>query len=186
MRIFLGDSQKETAARANENTINAAEKKTVSEQKIGLSAPWYTYYNSLKALFGKDPDITISPLEDDDDLSVKMSVANAEKASAIAKLLPEDVTFGARKMKVLVVSEDSGEDATVDLYRKAFSDNPVVSRIETVNGGIGKFSYVVFKPEVVQYYNDNLGDINGNRTALYEELAKEIFNSDINFCTDKM
>jgi hypothetical protein len=48
---------------------------------------------------------------------------------------------------------------------------------------------VVFVPEVVQYYTDNLGDINGFRTTLYQELAKELFGDSelsrgVYFCTD--
>jgi hypothetical protein len=48
---------------------------------------------------------------------------------------------------------------------------------------------VVFVPKVVQYYTDNLGDINGFRTTLYQELAKELFGESeltrgVYFCTD--
>ena len=35
--------------------------------------------------------------------------------------------------------------------------------------------YVVFKPDVVQFYTDNLGDWNGFRSTLYENIAREIF-----------
>ena len=44
---------------------------------------------------------------------------------------------------------------------------------------INSFTYVVFEKEVVQYWNDNLGDINGLRSTLYQDLAKEIFADDL-------
>jgi hypothetical protein len=47
-------------------------------------------------------------------------------------------------------------------------------------------TYVIFKKEVVQYYDDNLGDAHGNRTTLYEQIANQIFEDreGIYFCTD--
>ena len=73
------------------------------------------------------------------------------------------------------------------MFRKAFEGNPAFSYAVTV-GGISSndFNYVVFKNKVVQYWNDNLGDINGNESTLYQEIAKDIFEdcTGIYFCTD--
>lgn len=40
--------------------------------------------------------------------------------------------------------------------------------------------------EVVQYFNDNIGDINGNCSTLYEIIARDIFPNvnGIYFCTE--
>lgn len=48
-------------------------------------------------------------------------------------------------------------------------------------------TYIVFKNKVVQFWNDDLSDIYGNRSTLYQDIAKEIFgeSSGIFFCTDK-
>ena len=47
-------------------------------------------------------------------------------------------------------------------------------------------SFAVFAKEVVQYYNDDLTDINGLKSTLYEDIARDVFDIDgINYCTSK-
>ena len=55
-------------------------------------------------------------------------------------------------------------------------------------GSLNDFNFVVFVPEVVQFYNDDLGDINGLCSTLYQDLAKDLFGEEagIYFCTDKV
>ena len=59
-----------------------------------------------------------------------------------------------------------------------------VEQIDTII--MGKITYVVFVNEVVQYFNDNLYDINGVCSTLYQEIAKEVFkeSNSVHFCTD--
>ena len=47
-------------------------------------------------------------------------------------------------------------------------------------------TYVVFTNKVVQFFNDNLNDIYGNVTTLYQEIASDVFDieSGVFFCTD--
>ena len=47
-------------------------------------------------------------------------------------------------------------------------------------------NYVVFENKVVQFFNDDLSDIHGNKSTLYQEIAKDIFGDcdNIYFCTD--
>ena len=47
-------------------------------------------------------------------------------------------------------------------------------------------TYVIFKKEVVQYYNDSLSDAHGMCSTLYQDIAKRILDADegIFFCTN--
>lgn len=47
-------------------------------------------------------------------------------------------------------------------------------------------TFIVFQNKVVQYWNDDLGDINGNCSTLYQTVAKDVFGDveGIFFCTD--
>ena len=47
-------------------------------------------------------------------------------------------------------------------------------------------TYVVFVNEVVQYFNDDLGDVYGQCSTLYQEIAKDVFGETegVFFCTD--
>ena len=72
-----------------------------------------------------------------------------------------------------------------------FKNNPVFSFVHKVEGIYGfNAIYVVFKNKVVQYFNDNLNDIYGNTSTLYEDIARDIFennipvNNNVFYCTD--
>lgn len=149
-----------------------------------LSSPWANYYKKIVALFGEDPDIKI--VYDEDENLLKLFVDGTDKAEAIDGLLPEEKVFGNVTMKIAIIPANT-EMTKVDMFRKAFEGNPAFSYAVTV-GGISSndFNYVVFKNKVVQYWNDNLGDINGNESTLYQEIAKDIFEdcTGIYFCTD--
>ena len=75
------------------------------------------------------------------------------------------------------------------LFHTAFNGNPILNRTIVVEGIFSnRFIYVEFKPEIVQFYNDNLGDLNGNVTTIYEAIARHIFNENPNlkgifYCT---
>ena len=72
-------------------------------------------------------------------------------------------------------------------YQDALENNPALSYIQTVSGILSYIlTYVVFKHEVVQYWNDNLGDAHGLCSTFYQEITKDIFSEQerIFFCTD--
>ena len=147
-------------------------------------SPWVNYYRELEALFGEDPDVKI--VYDEDNNTIKMYVGGADKAEAIDGLLPEEKTFGNVVLKIEVIPSNTN-DTKIDMFRKAFEGNPAFSYAATVSGiSSNDFHYVVFKNRVVQYWNDDLGDINGNKSTLYQEIANDVFeNHDgIHFCTD--
>jgi len=47
--------------------------------------------------------------------------------------------------------------------------------------------YVVFRNEVVQFFNDEMGDPNGLKSTLYQDIAKDVFadKDGIFFCTEQ-
>ena len=154
--------------------------------KLKLASPWMTYFNKLNALFGKDPDIRLA--YDNDEPEIKLYVEGDKKADALMRLLPPTVTFGNVVLKVTVIPANS--DLAVSraaLIKDAFEGNPVyawdVDVYLTENAPI---RYVMFKNEVVQFYNDQLDDPNGNLTTLYQDIAKEILgdSTSVHFCTD--
>ncbi len=170
--------------------------------KLKLSPPWVTFVNKLLALFGQDPEITIKVINDD----VKIYVDNEEKAFLLTKLLPFKVDFGNYSLSILVYPPNLATDEqkfssklklTAEIenlpldrqFDLIFAKNPVYSFSHRVEGlFFNDIVYVVFKNEVVQFFNDNLNDIYGNVSTLYENIAKDIFkyidNQVVFFCTD--
>ena len=152
-----------------------------------MVSPWIGYYKEIKSLFQED--YTVKVKYDDSKNTIKLYVEDEEKADALAQLLPNRKVFGNITINIDVIPANKVETPKIDLFRKAFEGNGAVAYIETVdNVSSNAFHFVVFQPEIVQYYNDDLSDINGLRSTLYQDIAKEIFGEreGIYFCTDKM
>lgn len=144
-----------------------------------LSAPWVNFYNEIKALFEQDPEIKIS--FDEETPEVKLFVENNRKADALTQLLPAEKEFGNVTLKVTVVPANE-ELSKLDLISEAFFGNPALSYVWKAVTPLGEFDYAVFENKVVQYFNDDMRDINGNRSTLYQELAKDVFGEEANLC----
>lgn len=153
-------------------------------QKVKLAPPWITYVNELIALFGGDSDIKTD--YDEENKVFSMFVDGQIKADAIAKLLPAEKEFGAVKLKIKVIPSNEKETKET-LFKNAFAGNPNFSYALTVADIFtNPVTYVVFKKLIVQFFNDDLSDVNGNCTTLLHEVAKDIFDEDgVFYCIDK-
>ncbi len=151
--------------------------------KMGLSSPWVTYARKVHALFAEDPDIQC--VWDDEDITLKLYVNNALKADALEQLFPETKDFGNVTMEIAIIPANDNITKS-DLIKTALAGNPIVSYVEHIDVLNNPIDYIVFEKEVIQYFNDNLGDIHGVESTLYEDLAREIFeeHDGVFFCTD--
>lgn len=153
---------------------------------IKLISPWMEYYHKIQAFFKKDSKVHV--ILSEDEKTIDLYVEDAAKADALAMMLPNEVKFGNVTVYVCVIPPNGEEaESTGDMYHDAFGTNEAFSFSRMVSGIMtNDITYVVFKNEVVQYYNDDLGDIYGQRSCLYENLAREIFTDahGVYFCTD--
>lgn len=160
--------------------------------RINLSAPWVEYYNKVNELFRRDPDIHV--IYDEGEQHLKLYVDNQEKATALAKFLPDKKRFGNVSLKISIFPANGefntdllAEENQNVLIWNLFKNNPVVSYIHEVKGMFSfNALYVVFINSVVQYFSDDLSDINGLHSTLYQDIAKDILNvgAGIYFNTD--
>lgn len=141
--------------------------------EVRLSPPWNTYVRKIKALFEEDPEIKVE--YDDENIKLKLFVENQNKADAIQQLLPEKKEFGNVTLYVEVIPANRPQKK-IDLFRKAFEGNPIFSYAVSVSDlSSNDYNFVVFRHKICQFWNDQLNDINGNVSTLYENVAREIF-----------
>lgn len=154
--------------------------------KLRLSPPWSIFYDEIRTLFAPDPEVNV--VMDEANYTVSVFVNNPRKSAAIAKILEQEKKFGRVTLKVQVPPpNDSSEDFEdeVEVYEAAFENNPRLSYIQPKRCIFDTSFFVVFKNEVVQYFNDDISDINGFCSTLAECIARDIFVGDKpNFCTD--
>lgn len=163
--------------------------------KLNMSPPWVLYYKKLNALFEKDEDIMV--IYDEDETEVKLYCTDEDKTEALSFLLPETVSFGSAELKITIVpSNEKGVDfikgynITITDYGTAMcvlfgEGNKHVETVKVIPTPFGDFTYVIFKKEVIQYFEDNLSDFYGNKSTLCEDIAREIFKDikGVFFCT---
>ena len=158
--------------------------------RLKLSPPWITYYNEVEAMFSEDPEVHV--IYDEESNILKLYVSNHVKADALAQIMPNEKVFGNVTLKITVIPSNTSAENSVSceydsLYEAAFQNNHALSFVKKIEGIFAyNATYVVFKNKVVQYFNDNLADVYGNCSTLYQELAKDIFSPAIGvyFCTD--
>lgn len=143
--------------------------------RLKLSPPWITYVNEIIALFDGDPEIAIN--FDNSVPSLVIATNNGDKAAALRKLLPEEKIFGKVVLRISVDGPTPNRAfvTNVELMEAAFSKNPAFSFVQAIDGIVVAFTYVVFKNTVVQFFNDNLDDIHGIVSTLYENIARDVF-----------
>ena len=165
--------------------------------KVNLIAPWNEYYKELNAFFAEDPDVTI--LYNEEVKNIKVLVQDPFKAEALTYLLNSEVDFGGVNLQIMVVPANevandtkkflagvNNEEDYTTLYMKSLTNNNLYAYTKTIENMMGfNAVFVVFQKKVVQYYNDNLGDLNGMKSTLAEEIARDIFipHNGVFFCT---
>jgi len=164
--------------------------------QLNLSPPWYIFYRELNAFFSKDAGVRV--VYDDEKFDVKIYCESGATADALTYLLPSEKEFGGVTLKIIVVPANKANDqafiylcdkpkSMYDVYNNALRFNEAVRNIVPVSGIMSNpIIYVIFDPEIVQYWTDDLGDANGVRTTLMQEIAKDIFieKDGVFFCTD--
>lgn len=154
--------------------------------KVGMSSPWVVFYREVQAFFKYDNEVNV--VLDEEEREIKLYVNRTTKASALAKLLPEEKEFGNVTLKITVVPANGLTTVQdEDIFKEAFKNNPVLSYTRTFKGLFSAdLTYIVFKNEVVQYFTDNLSDINGFESTLYQTIARDVFvpMDNVFYCTD--
>ena len=149
---------------------------------VKLSAPWQTYYKELSLLFEHDDEVRI--VYDTDAQIINIYVDNAVKAEVMATVLPAVKQFGLVELEINIIPSNRVNMLMgfVDLFKGNSSGDDVV----VVDGIMSNpITYVIFKKEVVQYFNDDLGDAHGVCSTLYQDIAKRVFeeHEGVFFCT---
>lgn len=155
----------------------------MEKKMVKLSPPWQTFAHEVQALFEADDEIKVT--FDESTYTLKLFVDNGDKAAALAKLLPEKKEFGNGTMVIEIVPANLNDASIDEVFAKAFNGNPALSTVASFDTPFGVVNYAVFQKKVVQFFNDQMDDINGNKSMLFQEIAKDVFGDhDIFYCTE--
>lgn len=143
---------------------------------VKLSSPWDIFVKQLKELFGYDRDIKVL-YTDEEPYKIDILVDSEDKYNALTQLMPPEKEFGNVKVQINIFASNK-EKNDCDLFAILFKDNPILRGIvpRTLPAG-DEINYLMFNPEVAQYYADNLMDPYGNNNELYADIARTVFGN---------
>lgn len=165
---------------------------------LKLISPWRNYYHEIQAFFKEDPYVTV--VFDEDNMEIKLFVQASDKAEALTQILNSEKTFGETTVKVTIIPANT-MSREIKLMMKSMIEaeefervinialdcNRLFNDIRVIKGLLGfNAIYVLFNKTVIQYYNDNIGDLNGVKSTLAEDIARDIFvqHPGIFYCTN--
>lgn len=151
---------------------------TERTKDLKLSSPWAEHASKIKALFARDPQVTVSGDFEGEEKSITVRVANALKAEAIAELLPTSVNFGNVRVEIAVVP--ANDPAPIkSLLVSAFAGNPALERVTETRDAHGYPAiYAEFAPNVAQFWNDDMGNPQGVSSFLLADVAREVLTGE--------
>lgn len=159
---------------------------------VNLSSPWVILYHEIKAMFAEDKDVKVVLNEKEYVISVYTN--SCQKSAAISRILIKERVYGNVHVKIQVPPPNCTEEvkpmnSVEETYKEAFKNNPALSYTLRMSlPMVDENVYIVFRNKVVQYFNDNLLDVNGFKSTLYEDIARDIFENSMSeipcFCTD--
>ena len=158
-----------------------------------IEAPWYEFQKKVNALFGQDPDIKVGevygPNDGSSDYAFDLEVRNHKKFIALDKVFPKFRRFGGVTLAINLFDEENGGagEEAIELFATIFDGNPIVKDIKKSEDMTGtRHGFIRFKPEVIQFFHDDISDYNGNWSGLAQDIAREVFTdcpAGIHFCT---
>jgi len=158
-----------------------------NNKTVALSSPWMTCYKKLNALFGADPELEVEYT--DETKTVTISSVNSYKLQALEKILKPSIVFGNITLTIKCKVKNPGTESITTLFKIAFAGNPHLSAIKerSLLGAVEE-TYVLFNPEVVQFFNDDTTDYYGNYNGLCEDILRDVLKAGIlvNISTDKV
>ena len=156
----------------------ATTKKPAKKTTVALSAPWYTFANTIKTLFAPDPSVYVNYGEEKDGIfTVAITAESNKKLSAIQRLIGTERVMG----NITVVIEYSLKDDTLKAedFEEALKDTGYFYRaVTTTNPIMGDLTYVITTKDIIQFYNDNIEDYCGNINIIVADAVKDILNGD--------
>ncbi len=170
----------------------------------------YVFRNKLNALLGDDPEFTIyeidEPLPDgtieyrDGQHTLNVVCSNVAKLTIArdhigdtyedGEVLNIDYYFGRTDSKAFLNVKDRPSVNTQLDIAMLFEGNPHFSKMYSGWGQFGPWYCVAFKPELIQYFNEDAFSLHGRRSCAMEDIARDIFTKDedsiIRFSTENL
>lgn len=159
---------------------------------LALSPPQYGLWRQINGSFGASPNVDVKEIYENEGVyTIDLIGSDADVCNGLAYVLTSQYNYGGIKVALRVLDKDGklytsqilgdGDDAESILrkhFQNALRDNPYFIRIlEKTSGFMGKTIWLEFNPDVIQFFNDNIGDYYGNNNYVAAEAFQGVCKS---------
>jgi hypothetical protein len=166
--------------------LNISVAQTFTAQNKTLLPPWFLLQAQLNATLNADPCVHVDELTGDSHkMEIQINVCDYNKAEALSAFVKKNYDYGNITLAINVLSPDlmpvtatapRNLDETVGLLKRAFTGNKYFVTAGTVEE-VPDVAFIEFKPDVVQFYSDDISDWYLNTNL----VASQAFNDVMNF-----
>lgn len=157
------------------------------KKKLKLSPPWDGYMSMLASFFAGDKRVRVGYCEDG---VGTIEVFDQKMFDALSMVLRTKIRFGNVRLRInLVLGEcvkhdRNGKRRQIEMtdlqaLKEVLRLNPAFSKIKSEKGAMFDFVFCIFKPLVIQWYNDNLGNPWKLSASTYEQQADFVFKREL-------
>lgn len=148
---------------------------------VKVSPPWDGYMSMLASFFKGDKRIRVGECAKG---VGTIEVFDTKMYAALDQVLRTKLRFGNVKLEIRLVPANGlkaykGEMNDLAALKVVLSKNPAFHKIISRKTEVGNFVFVMFKPVVLMWYNDNLGSPYKQTTSVYELAAQTVFKDKI-------
>ncbi|TVY09527.1 hypothetical protein [Paenibacillus cremeus] len=158
--------------------------------RIQLSPPQNIYFSKVLNSVGNDPLVQVEPLQQvNNEYLMTIRVSGDQKASAIATLMVLNKKIGNIQIRVQVRNQrgqlinpirrtlTAAEIAA--LFRTAFRTNRLFNNVVVRSTRPVRGVFPVFRARVVQFFADNLADLNRNLNFVAFAVFRDVLRNSI-------
>ncbi len=160
---------------------------------ITLSPPQYGLWRQIGATFGACPGVDVKEIYEENGIyNIDLIGSDADICKGLAVVLKSTYNYGGIQVEVRVFDREGNryqrperiegnlKNAIHTHFRNALRDNPYFVRIlDAPSFDWMPTIWLEFKPAVVQFFNDNIGDFYGNVNLIAAGAFEDLCETDI-------
>lgn len=158
------------------------------DNTLKLSAPWHERKQMVKAFLKGDDRFEVK-IDDSKDMTI--AAKTEDLGNALKAVLIPTFKDGNVKQNVVIVTMNAtaakkGKKGVkgkcwepLAALKEVLKKNPAFLKLRTARIGDRAFTQCIFKPVVMSWYADNIGNPWKTNSSIHEFVASAIFNRDV-------
>ena len=152
---------------------------------------WYVIREKIANTIGLDSEVEVSPLIEGEKIGIydiNIITDDKKKGSALNTIMKSkhfinnvlvDIKVMNKAGKLYNSCDIFSKESILNIIEDAFKGNPLYVKTALCKDAVRNAVYPIFKPTIIQFFNDNMNDYYNNFNGYPAQILKEILNVNI-------